>query len=344
MLSVIVPAYNSEKFIERCVKSILTQSLHHFELIIVDDGSQDGTGAICDAFAREDDRVRVLHSPHVGVAAVRNIGFQAASGEYVVQVDADDYIAPDMLQKINSVICAWRPDIIVFDAFIVTNERTTLQKNHIPPGFHDREFVQLILPVCLCDKHRLNFTCLISHINTVKAIKRNILWTCRCRDESFTRAEDVACFYECLYHAQSIYYLDKPLYYHSGTNPRSITSMYDPNFLEGYKKCRDYWKAGTNYGRAYPEQADAFYACGMLSMMLHEARHRRKWSQSLTHVKEVFGKLEESDYAVIRHMPFYARAYLLLLKHGWYAHALFLAKLYVVLAEGLGPHKGERHV
>lgn len=99
--SVVVPVYNVEKYLRECVDSILSQTFTDFELILVDDGSKDSSGAICDEYAQKDNRVKVIHKENGGLSDARNFGTDAANGEYVVYVDSDDYISGnDFLEKI----------------------------------------------------------------------------------------------------------------------------------------------------------------------------------------------------------------------------------------------------
>lgn len=97
-ISVIVPIYRTEQYLSRCVRSILDQTFTDLEVILVDDGSPDGCGAICDAFALEDPRVRVIHKENQGVAIARNTGLDAATGDYIGFVDSDDCIHPQMYE------------------------------------------------------------------------------------------------------------------------------------------------------------------------------------------------------------------------------------------------------
>ena len=101
-ISVVVPVYNVEKYLDECVQSILSQSYAEFELILVDDGSKDGSGAICYKYAQMDSRVQVIHKVNGGLSDARNVGTHQAKGDYIVYIDSDDYICdPDFLQKIN---------------------------------------------------------------------------------------------------------------------------------------------------------------------------------------------------------------------------------------------------
>lgn len=111
--SVIVPVYDVEEYLHRCIDSVLTQAFTDFELILVDDGSPDSCGAICDAYARKDSRIHVIHQKNSGVSAARNTGLDAASGEYIAFVDSDDYIDRDFLQVLISSMEETNADVVV---------------------------------------------------------------------------------------------------------------------------------------------------------------------------------------------------------------------------------------
>lgn len=98
-ISVIVPVYNTEKYLQRCVDSILAQTFTDFELLLIDDGSIDSSGAICDEYAQADSRVRVFHKENGGVSSARNLGLDNAQGEWITFVDSDDWVYPCWLQN-----------------------------------------------------------------------------------------------------------------------------------------------------------------------------------------------------------------------------------------------------
>lgn len=99
LISIIVPVYNVEKYIHRCVDSILSQTYGDFELILVDDGSPDGCGAICDDYAAKDSRIRVIHKENGGLSSARNAGMEIARGKYYLFCDSDDYVSPDWCEQ-----------------------------------------------------------------------------------------------------------------------------------------------------------------------------------------------------------------------------------------------------
>ena len=104
LISVIVPAYNIQDYIVRCIRSIQNQTYQNIEIIVVDDGSTDDTGAILDDLAKEDERLRIFHKENGGSSAARNLGIDNAKGEYLAFVDSDDYIEPDMMASLYSYI------------------------------------------------------------------------------------------------------------------------------------------------------------------------------------------------------------------------------------------------
>jgi len=113
MVSVLVPVFNAEIHLKRCVDSILAQTYKEFELILLNDGSSDNSGAICDEFAALDNRVRVIHTPNNGVGVARNRLIEAASGQYICFVDSDDYIEHNMLEVLYQNIIKYGADISI---------------------------------------------------------------------------------------------------------------------------------------------------------------------------------------------------------------------------------------
>ena len=98
-ISIIVPVYKVEKYLSKCVESILSQTFVDFELILVDDGSPDRCGEICDKYALKDKRIKVIHKENGGLSDARNAGIQVAQGEYLAFVDSDDYIEPQLVEN-----------------------------------------------------------------------------------------------------------------------------------------------------------------------------------------------------------------------------------------------------
>ena len=100
LISVIIPVYNIEKYLRRCIDSVLAQTYQDFELLLIDDGSKDSSGAICDEYAARDSRVKVFHKENGGVSSARNAGLAIVSGDWIMHLDGDDWIEPDMLERL----------------------------------------------------------------------------------------------------------------------------------------------------------------------------------------------------------------------------------------------------
>ena len=101
MISIIVPVFNVEEYLSQCIDSIIVQSFSNFEIILIDDGSTDLSGCICDNYAVRDSRVRVIHKKNGGVSSARNLGISEARGEWICFIDSDDFLAPDFLEKFH---------------------------------------------------------------------------------------------------------------------------------------------------------------------------------------------------------------------------------------------------
>lgn len=137
-LSVIVPVYNVEPFLAECIDSVLNQSLADLELILIDDGSPDGCGAICDSYAAKDSRVRVIHQKNSGVSAARNAGMEIASGDYFGFVDPDDYVASAAYEQLILAMEREQAQIGVTGFTFCTEEGTILGDSRVPAGVYDQ--------------------------------------------------------------------------------------------------------------------------------------------------------------------------------------------------------------
>lgn len=113
MFSVIVPVYNVEKYLDKCLASILGQTFKDYECIIVDDGSPDNSNTIIDNYVKKDQRFKVIHQKNMGLSAARNVGLDIAKGDYITFIDSDDYIANDYLEKFASKITSTDADIVI---------------------------------------------------------------------------------------------------------------------------------------------------------------------------------------------------------------------------------------
>lgn len=132
LISIICPVYQAENYLQRCVDSILSQSLKEFELLLVDDGSKDHSGEICDDYARKDPRVRVFHQPNRGVSSARNVGLDNAKGEYTIHADPDDWVEPNWLERLYEQAVKENAELVICDYFEHNNDTQTYAKQEVP--------------------------------------------------------------------------------------------------------------------------------------------------------------------------------------------------------------------
>ena len=131
LLSIIVPVYDVERYLPKCIDSILAQTFTDFELILVEDGSPDNCPALCDAAAAKDARIRVIHQKNGGLSAARNAGLDVARGEWIGFVDSDDYIAPEMYEALYKAVQSTGADLALCDYAEVDEAGAPCQSMHV---------------------------------------------------------------------------------------------------------------------------------------------------------------------------------------------------------------------
>lgn len=113
LISIIIPVYNVEKYLDKCLKSIINQTYTNLEIILIDDGSKDKSGSICDKFEKEDNRIKVIHTENCGVSHARNTGLELMKGEYYIFIDSDDYIKNNMIENLYNKMVEYDVDISI---------------------------------------------------------------------------------------------------------------------------------------------------------------------------------------------------------------------------------------
>ena len=142
-ISVIVPVYKAEKYLARCVDSVLSQTFTDFELLLIDDGSPDNSGLICDEYAKKDSRVHVFHKENGGVSSARNLGLEKAAGEWIVFIDADDWILPNTFSECMDKCDG--SDMLRFGYTSVYDENGSVTIDKLPEVLSVQEFLGLVV-------------------------------------------------------------------------------------------------------------------------------------------------------------------------------------------------------
>lgn len=208
-LSVIVPVYNVEKYLERCVNSILNQNYENMEIILVDDGSKDSSGELCDVLAKRDNRIKVIHQKNGGLSAARNTGIDNADGYYIDFLDSDDELLPNVFNDLIPLMEKHKLDMISY----------SLQKvnpNRIKKGNYTGKFTIVDGKSALIDEIMHDGACVTNKIYTKKAIG-NI------RFPVGRLFEDTAVSFKFIANCSKVGIIDKA-YYNYYYNPSSISN------------------------------------------------------------------------------------------------------------------------
>ena len=217
MISVIVPVYNVQSFIGQCIKSICRQEHQNLEIILIDDGSTDKSPDICDEYARIDSRINVIHKQNEGLVQARKDGLRIARGKYIAFVDGDDWIEPDMLGSLYSILIEKNVDIAMCGRYEDTGK---IQKNvfhGFPEGSYEGEALrEIIFPNMIVNKKFFEWGIFPGLWD--KLFRREVLEPFQLMvDERLTMGEDAACSYPCILNAKSIFVLHKCLYHYRQT-------------------------------------------------------------------------------------------------------------------------------
>lgn len=225
IISVIVPIYNVEKYINRCIKSLINQTLKDIEIILVDDGSPDACPHICDQWATIDQRIKVIHKENGGASSARNIGIENASGKYIAFVDSDDYVELNMYENMIKINDRYDCDIVMCDCYKEKNEIKEIYTHNIRGGYYDKEMLYNEYFHCLLMTESVDYPPTIS--NWVCLFKSELLLQNKIRyAENIRFSEDLLFGSQAMYFSNSFYYMKEECYYHYMFNPESVTKTY----------------------------------------------------------------------------------------------------------------------
>lgn len=207
VISIVVPVYNTERYLPACLESIDVQSAGSFEVILVDDGSTDGSPSICDAYCDEHDGVSVIHKENEGLLAARRDGLREARGLYVLSLDSDDTLIDGCIQKVLSAIASTSADIISFNFTMDLRSLSPSLKANLAPGFHSGCSYDLVKSLlCDCD------------FNSVwnKVVLKDLFPCYEWYTErvGLMHGEDLCQLLPIFDRAKSLFHIDEPLYYY----------------------------------------------------------------------------------------------------------------------------------
>ena len=249
VITVVLPVYGVETYLDRSVMSVVNQTYRNLEILLVDDGSPDRCPAMCDDWARRDDRIRVIHKANAGLGMARNTGIENATGEYICFFDSDDSIAPEAIEKAYATANRERSDVVVFGMAIVDDRGQTI-RSVIPESdritYDGMEVQSRFLPELIAGREESPLKGLqmsaCSCLYSMELIRRSG-W--RFASEREIISEDVYSLLDLYRHINRVSVLPEALYYYR-INQQSLTHRYVPNryekvrhfYLESLKLCR----------------------------------------------------------------------------------------------------------
>lgn len=238
-LSIIVPVYNVEKYIVRCIDSILNQTFKNFELILVNDGSEDASGSICDSYATKHFNIKVIHKKNGGLSTARNKGIDVATGKYIGFVDSDDWISPDMFKTLFEKTSKNDYDIVACNLWLIDNKghkklynENAVDKEYTKKDAMEEIFENKILTFSSCNKiYKINL------FDKVRFCEGIIL-------------EDMDISYKLILKSNLIFYTSKPLYYYDYNEQSILRKPFSLKRLDLYtvqKNMYSFYKKEYNY-------------------------------------------------------------------------------------------------
>lgn len=289
IVSLVVPVYKVEKYLERCVDSLIHQTLSDIEIILVDDGSPDQCGLICDMLKDKDERIRVVHKSNGGLSSARNAGMKIACGKYIGFVDSDDDVELDMFQIMVDAAETYTADFVMSDYIrIMQDGSRSLISTQLRGGFYKKEdIVKSIYPALIMGEN-IDYGPILS------------VWHC-IYNRSFLAvnniefAEDVKWSEDNLfsamvgYCAKSFVYLKNKGLYHYYQNPGTITTSYRMGAWNVYKRMNEYMENyfATKLDYDFNRQLKLhliYYACNTVSM---ECRNAKNINDAIVKIREI---------------------------------------------------------
>ena len=271
-VSVVVPVYNVEKYLERCVKSLRNQTLDDIEIILVDDGSPDNCPSMCDEFTKQDVRVKVVHKVNGGLSSARNAGIAIATGEYIGFVDSDDDVELTMYEKLSHIAEQEQVDFVMSDYIRVLQDGESYIKTlNIDAGYYDKEKIKKDIFPSLIMGENLEYGPLLSVWHCL--YKKEFLQNNNLRfDEEVRWSEDNIFSAIAGYCADSFYYLKDQGLYHYYDNPGTITTSYREGAWNVYCTMNRHMHAFFDQVKDYDFQKQLklhmiFYACNCLGQV-----------------------------------------------------------------------------
>ena len=294
-ISVIVPVYNKKDYLEQCIESILSQTYSNLELLLVDDGSTDGSGTICDRYADKDERVRVFHRDNGGPTAAAVTGLQEASGSYYTFIDSDDYVSKDMLQKMADCLVGQKGEIVCCNHVLEKQTETLSVIQPLSPGVYEGDRLNTEIKEQMMGRENR----IIPMSRCMKLCEKSVFeGNEQYYDTKLRMGDDFNLIYPALLNASRIVIMEEALFYHYRYVEDSIVHAYDPNNAESIAR---WYQAILRIVRdkSVPggeEKLDREYCYMMMYVMKNELRNPDK--NYIHKIQDIFMEAEVRERIV----------------------------------------------
>lgn len=217
MISIIVPIFNVKEYLGKCIDSLITQSYKELEIILVDDGSTDGSSQICDEFAEKDSRVVVVHKENQGLVRARKDGLKLAKGEYIGYVDGDDWIECDMYEHMMAKMQLFDVDVVMCGRYEDTGNVSKKVYHNFEEGYYDKSrLLREVYPRMIVGEDFFEWNMFPGVWD--KLYRKDLLMQFQMQvDDGLRMGEDAACTYSLMLHVRSCYIIHKCLYHYRQT-------------------------------------------------------------------------------------------------------------------------------
>lgn len=225
-VSVIIPVYNADAFLDRCLDSVLTQTYYELEIILIDDGSNDRSAEICDDYALKDERVHVIHKENSGVSSTRNVGIDNADGNYILFIDADDYIEKNMIAEMLSCAEKNSSDIVMCGYSIDKNSNAeSAQMDYLMSYTDPKEIKAGLISRYYTDNHNGLYSLWNKLISASVFSSANIRF-----DDSLKRGEDAWFVFQCLKQCRRVDFVPVSFYHYCQNESSVMHAIYDDQY------------------------------------------------------------------------------------------------------------------
>ncbi len=235
LISVIIPVYNVEQYLEQCMTSVLCQTYTHMEILLIDDGSSDNSGRLCDEYAVQDKRVRVLHRENGGLMSAWMAGVEMARGEYLTFVDSDDWIEAIMVEKLAEKLSG-KPKEMVCSNYLIEKKTGSIPViQSMRPGVYEREAIEKELFPYLLGQETRRIHC----SRGMKLISRELITeNMKYCNKRLTMGEDMNITLPAILDAQRIVIVEQGLYYHYRFVEASMSHQYNPGLYANNRQLK----------------------------------------------------------------------------------------------------------